>query len=72
MNYKTRKIAMLGVLAALSYLSVVLINIPVVSVDFLKYEPKDVVIALGGFMFGPLPAALLLKKNPSLTLFWLK
>ena len=59
MNYKTRKIAMLGVLAALAYLSVVLINIPVVSVDFLKYEPKDVVIALGGFMFGPLPAALL-------------
>ena len=59
MNYKTKKIAMLGVLAALSYLSVVLINIPVVSVDFLKYEPKDVVIALGGFMFGPLPAALL-------------
>ena len=37
MNYKTRKIAMLGVLAALAYLSVVLINIPVVSVDFLKY-----------------------------------
>ena len=59
MNYKTKKIAMLGVLAALAYLSVVLINIPVVSVDFLKYEPKDVVIALGGFMFGPLPAALL-------------
>ena len=27
MNYKTKKIAMLGVLAALSYLSVVLINI---------------------------------------------
>ena len=59
MNYKTKKIAMLGVLAALAYLSVVLINIPVVSVDFLKYEPKDVIIALGGFMFGPLPAALL-------------
>ena len=59
MNYKTRKIAMLGVLAALAYLSVVLINIPVVSVDFLKYEPKDVVIALGGLMFGPLEAALL-------------
>ena len=59
MNYKTKKIAMLGVLAALAYLSVVLINIPVVSVDFLKYEPKDVVIALGGFMFGPVSAALL-------------
>ena len=41
MNYKTKNIAMLGVLAALAYLSVVLINIPVVSVDFLKYEPKD-------------------------------
>ena len=50
---------MLGVLAALAYLSVVLINIPVVSVDFLKYEPKDVIITLGGFMFGPVSAALL-------------
>ena len=59
MNFKTKKIAMLGVLAALAYLSVVLINIPVVSVDFLKYEPKDVIITLGGFMFGPLSAALL-------------
>ncbi|HIS03066.1 MAG TPA: ECF transporter S component [Candidatus Pullichristensenella avicola] len=59
MHFKTKKIAMLGVLAALAYLSVVLINIPVVSVDFLKYEPKDVIIALGGFMFGPVSAALL-------------
>ena len=59
MNFKTKKIAMLGVLAALAYLSVVLINIPVVSVDFLKYEPKDVIITLGGFMFGPVSAALL-------------
>ena len=58
MNFKTKKIAMLGVLAALAYLSVVLINIPVVSVDFLKYEPKDVIITLGGFMFGPVSAAL--------------
>lgn len=59
MNFKTKKTAMLGVLAALAYLSVVLINIPVVSVDFLKYEPKDVIITLGGFMFGPVSAALL-------------
>ena len=59
MNFKTKKIAMLGVLAALAYLSVVLINIPVVAVDFLKYEPKDVIITLGGFMFGPVSAALL-------------
>ena len=63
MNYKTRKIAMLGVLAALAYLSVVLINIPVVSVDFLKYEPKDVVIALGGLMFGPLEAGAALRSR---------
>lgn len=59
MNKQTKKIAMLGVLAALSLLSVMLINIPVVSVDFLKYEPKDVMIGLGGFMFGPMSAAIL-------------
>ena len=37
-------------LAAISYLIVSLVRIPVVL--FLKYEPKDVVITIGGFLFG--------------------
>lgn len=57
MNRTTRKLTMLGMLGALAFLAVALIRIPVV--QFLKYEPKDVVITIGGFIFGSLEAALL-------------
>ena len=43
---------LLAMLAAVSYLLVSLIRIPVVL--FLKYEPKDVVITIGGFLLGPM------------------
>ncbi|MCM1330588.1 MAG: ECF transporter S component [Ruminococcus sp.] len=48
----TRKMVILAVMAALAYMVMVLIKIPVVL--FLKYEPKDVIITISGFMFGPL------------------
>ena len=41
-------------LTALAYLVVATIRIPVVM--FLKYEPKDVIITLAGFIFGPVEA----------------
>ena len=51
MNSKAKKVALIGMLCAIAYVVVVAIRIPVVL--FLKYEAKDVIIALGGFMFGP-------------------
>lgn len=47
-----KRVAQIGMLCALAYLVMVVIKIPVMM--FLKYEPKDVIIALGGFIFGPL------------------
>lgn len=55
-NAKTKKIVLLAMMAALAYLVMVVIRIPVVM--FLKYEPKDVVITIAGFIFGPLEAFL--------------
>ena len=52
MKFNTKQLAMIGMLCALAFIVVALIRIPVVS--FLKYEPKDVIVAIGGFMFGPL------------------
>ena len=49
-----RQMTMTAVLAALAFAAVALIRIPVVM--FLSYEPKDVVITIGGFLFGPLTA----------------
>jgi riboflavin transporter FmnP len=48
-------------LAAVSYIIVALFRVPVFPppVDFLKLEIKDVVVAIGGFLYGPLSALLI-------------
>ena len=57
MNSKAKKVALTGMLCALAFATVVAIRIPVVL--FLKYEAKDIVIAMGGFIFGPLTAFII-------------
>lgn len=52
MNSRTRRITTVGMLCALAYVVVVVGRIPLVL--FLKYNPKDVIIAIGGLIFGPL------------------
>ena len=54
MQTRTKTLAILALLSAMAYILMVFIRIPVIL--FLKYEPKDVVIAIGGFLFGPLAA----------------
>lgn len=49
-----RKITMIGMLCAIAYAVMVVGRVPIVL--FLKYDPKDVVITIGGFIFGPLSA----------------
>lgn len=53
----TKKIVILAMMAALAYVLMVFIRIPVVM--FLKYEPKDMVITIAGFLFGPVEAFLI-------------
>ena len=48
----TKRLVLLAMLAAMAFLMVSLIRIPVVL--FLKYEPKDVIITIGGFLLGPM------------------
>lgn len=47
-----RRSVLIAMLAAIAYLIVSYIRIPVVL--FLKYEPKDVIITIGGFLLGPM------------------
>ena len=49
---KTKKLTTIGMLCALAYVAVVVGRIPIVL--FLKYDPKDVIIVIGGLIFGPL------------------
>lgn len=51
MNCKIKKISIVGMLCAIAYVAVVVGRIPLVL--FLKYDPKDIIIALSGLIFGP-------------------
>lgn len=46
-----KKLVLIAMLAAVAYVIVCLIRVPVVL--FLNYEPKDVIITIGGFLLGP-------------------
>ena len=50
-RFSTKELTMLAMIAAIAYVLVTTIRIPVVL--FLKYEPKDVIITIGGFLMGP-------------------
>jgi len=53
-NEQLKKMTALAMMSAIAFLVVAVIRIPVIL--FLKYEPKDVIIMLGGFIFGPTSA----------------
>ena len=60
MQNRTKYITTLAMLAAVAYITVLFIRIPIMpTASFLDYDPKDVIIVIGGFMFGPLAALAL-------------
>ena len=58
-NRKTflRKLIMMAMLSAMAYMLMLVARVPVVL--FLKYEPKDVIITIGGFLFGPMASFII-------------
>ncbi len=52
MNNKTKKLTTIGMLCAVTYVVMLVGRVPIVL--FLSYDPKDIVITIGGFIFGPL------------------
>ena len=56
-----KKLVLIAMLAAIAYIMVFVIRIPVVL--FLKYEPKDVIITIAGFMMGPM-ASFIISPTP--------
>lgn len=54
---KLQRLCVMAMLCALAFVAVALIRIPVVA--FLKYEPKDVLLVIGGFLFGPVYGGLM-------------
>ena len=58
-RFSTRELTTLAMITAIAYVLVYTVRIPVVL--FLKYEPKDVIITIGGFLLGP--AAVLISSG---------
>ncbi|MCL1830148.1 MAG: ECF transporter S component [Oscillospiraceae bacterium] len=56
-----KKMVVMALLSALAFFAVALLRIPMLWAGplVLSYEPKDVIIAIGGLLFGPLPAAII-------------
>lgn len=53
-NTHTKTVTVTAMLSAMAYAAVCLGRVPVVL--FLKYDPKDIIIALGGILWGPAAA----------------
>lgn len=54
MNLSTKKITTIGMLCSMAIVVNLLIRFPIVpAVSFLNYDPKDIVIVIGGFIYGP-------------------
>ena len=55
---KTNRLTLMAMFAALAYIVMLVGRFPISSVDFLKYDPKDVILVICGFILGPMPALL--------------
>ncbi|MBK5244762.1 MAG: ECF transporter S component [Eubacteriaceae bacterium] len=60
MKIKTKQLAQMAVLTAMSILLVLWIHVPIIPmVPYLEYDPADIPILIGTFMFGPLGGLLI-------------
>ena len=55
---ETRQLATMAMLVALAYVVTVVTRFPLMAAaSFLKYDPKDVVLLIGAYLFGPMAGA---------------
>ncbi len=50
-HWRTKKLATMAMLCTLSFIAAAVLRFPIVL--FLRYDPKDVIIAIGGMLYGP-------------------
>lgn len=56
MNSKTKKTTTIAMLCAITYVVMAVGRIPIVL--FLKYDPSDVIVTLGGLIWGPMTSCI--------------
>jgi riboflavin transporter FmnP len=61
-NDRAKYITTTAMLSAVAYLVMLLGHfipiVPIAALPFLRYDPKDIIIAVGGFLYGPVTAVL--------------
>ena len=57
MQTSTKRLTVLAMLSAFAYIVMAIGRIPVVM--FLKYDPADIIITIGGFLYGPFAAFIM-------------
>ena len=58
-RFNTKTLVTLGMFCAIAYVLMYISRfLPAIAAGFLKYDPKDIIIVICGFIFGPLPAVL--------------
>ncbi len=59
-TFSAKTIATIGMLCALAYVAMALIHVKLIpAAPFLTYDPKDAIIAIGGFLYGPVAAVVI-------------
>ena len=57
MNSRTKKITTIGMMCAMAMVMNLLLHFPIIpAVSFLNYDPKDIVIVIASFIYGPFSA----------------
>ena len=56
MNSKTKRITVIGMLCAITYVTMAIGRIPIIL--FLKYDPSDIIVTLGGLIWGPMTSCI--------------
>lgn len=60
MRFSANKIAKMGMLSALSIILMMVVRFPIIPIaPFLEYEPADVPILIGTFLFGPVEGLII-------------
>lgn len=56
MKKSTKKLTAIALFSAIAFILTALIKIPISPLPFLRYDPKDVIIVIGGFIYSPIVA----------------
>ena len=58
-NTKTQKLTIIAMLSTLAFISVLMFRLPISVLPFLKYDPKDIIIVIAGFIYTPMTAVVI-------------